>query len=200
MPSGAASTQTTMIVPVAPRSSSSWQVCASDPPVASIGSSTMHCRPARFSGSLLTYGLGWNVSSSRRHADEPDVGVRAAAPARRARSRARRAAPARRPAATAMRRPASSVTAASSTRTVVRRQAAGRLGDQQRADALQLLAEQRVRACPCRGPGSSESAISGWSTRWTATVMTASVSDSSAQGFSSTADGRRRREPARSAA
>ena len=58
MPSGAASTQTTMIVPVAPRSSSSWQVWASEPPVASIGSSTMHCRPARDSGSLLTYGLG----------------------------------------------------------------------------------------------------------------------------------------------
>ena len=65
MPSGAANTQTTMIVPVTPRSSSSWQVWPSEPPVASIGSSTMHCRPASDSGSLLTYGLGWNVSSSR---------------------------------------------------------------------------------------------------------------------------------------
>ena len=38
---------------------------ASEPPVASIGSSTITCRPARLSGSLLTYGLGWWVSSSR---------------------------------------------------------------------------------------------------------------------------------------
>ena len=37
----------------------------SEPPVASIGSTTITGRPASDSGSLLTYGLGANVSSSR---------------------------------------------------------------------------------------------------------------------------------------
>ena len=49
----------------ASRSISSSIVCTSDPPVASIGSTTITGRPASDSGSLLTYGFGANVSSSR---------------------------------------------------------------------------------------------------------------------------------------
>ena len=41
MPSGAASTHTTMMVPSQPRSTRSSQVCANEPPVANIGSSTI---------------------------------------------------------------------------------------------------------------------------------------------------------------
>ena len=65
IPSGAQSAHTTMIGSGAPRSRSSSHVWTSDPPVASIGSTTITGRPASDSGSLLTYGLGANVSSSR---------------------------------------------------------------------------------------------------------------------------------------
>ena len=46
-------------------------MCTSEPPVASIGSITITGRPASDSGSLLTYGLGWNVSSSREMPMKP---------------------------------------------------------------------------------------------------------------------------------
>ena len=65
MPSGAHSAHTTVIGVGASRSSSSSTVCTSEPPVASIGSTTITGRPASDSGSLLTYGFGANVSSSR---------------------------------------------------------------------------------------------------------------------------------------
>ena len=52
IPSGAASTHTTRIGSGAPRSTSSRQVNSSDPPVASIGSSTKTGRSASVSGSL----------------------------------------------------------------------------------------------------------------------------------------------------
>ncbi len=65
MPSGAARAQTTVIGSGAPRASSSSTALINDPPVASIGSSTITGRPASDSGSLLTYGSGWWVSSLR---------------------------------------------------------------------------------------------------------------------------------------
>ena len=49
-PSGAASAHTT-VMSVAPRLTSSWQQWMSDPPVASIGSSSSTERPASSSGS-----------------------------------------------------------------------------------------------------------------------------------------------------
>ena len=50
MPSGAASTHST-VMSGHPRPASSLQQCSSDPPVASIGSSTSTGRPARSGGS-----------------------------------------------------------------------------------------------------------------------------------------------------
>ena len=70
MPSGAASTQQTM-TSVQPRSTSSWQQCSSEPPVASIGSSTSTGRPARSPGSDSMYARGSNVSSSRARPTNP---------------------------------------------------------------------------------------------------------------------------------
>jgi len=54
MPSGAANTQMTVMGPVGLRSINNSHAWASDPPVASMGSSTMQVRPANVSGSLLT--------------------------------------------------------------------------------------------------------------------------------------------------
>ena len=51
IPSGAASTHTAMIGP-APRAASSRHACSSEPPVASIGSSTSTGRPASSAGTL----------------------------------------------------------------------------------------------------------------------------------------------------
>ena len=65
MPSGAASAHTTVIGSGAPRSRSNSIVAINEPPVASIGSTTITGRPASDSGSLLTYGSGWWVSSLR---------------------------------------------------------------------------------------------------------------------------------------
>ena len=65
MPSGAAKTQAMVSGIGAPRSARSLQPWASDPPVASIGSSTKQVRPSRRDGSFATYSLGACVFSSR---------------------------------------------------------------------------------------------------------------------------------------
>ena len=70
MPSGAAKTQHT-VMSTHPRSASSRQQCSSDPPVASIGSSTRTGSPVRSVGSDSMYARGWNVCSSRASPTKP---------------------------------------------------------------------------------------------------------------------------------
>ena len=132
----------TAVIGSASRSISSSIVCTSDPPVASIGSTTITGRPANDSGSLLTYGFGANVSSSRLIPMNPTsaagssswaactnpsprrrIGTTTGCTARRRRRRRQRRLDGR----------------------VERRQVLRRPRHQQRADALEVLAEQRVR-------------------------------------------------------
>src|SRR3954447_22268933 len=69
-PSGAASAHST-VIEVAPRPVSSPQQATSDPPVASIGSSTNTSRSTRDAGSEAMYASGWKVTSLRASPTKP---------------------------------------------------------------------------------------------------------------------------------
>ena len=73
-PSGAPSRQIA-VTSCAPRLKRKVIAAPSEPPVASIGSSTKHWRSLRSSGSRSAYVVGWKVSSSRTMPRNPTSAV-----------------------------------------------------------------------------------------------------------------------------
>ena len=144
MPSGAASAHTDGDRLPGRRARAAARSCAtSDPPVASIGSITITGRPASDSGSLLTYGLGWNVSSSRLIPMNPTSASGSSSWAACTKPR-----PARRIGTTTgctARRRAGAVGERRLDRAVDRRQVLASPRRAAGADPLEVLAEQRVR-------------------------------------------------------
>ena len=119
--------------------------------MASIGSTTITGRPASDSGSLLTYGLGANVASSRLIPTNPTSASGSSSwaawtnpsPARRIGTTT---------GCTASRRAGAVVSGVSTDASTVGSDSVA-LRHQQRADALEVLAEQGVRCRAVTDPG-----------------------------------------------